>query len=156
MDRQTNDNDEQSSTPDHESAKEVLPSEDSVESTKTLVHQESSAHLTTTATEANELKERSGKKYPRTLEVQIRSNGKTETRTRTLSVPSTCSTTSSASKSPLASPRIVHHGLPDLNKVTPRIDNKMKRIKKAPNCNSIFFKFSYGENDTSLILQKLL
>ena len=140
MDRQTND--EQPSAPaDNESAKRVLPSEDSVGSTATtLVHQESSGHPTTALTEVNnELKERIGKKYPRTLEVQIRSNGKTETRTRTLSVPSTCSTTSSStSKSPLASPRIVHHGLPDLNKVTPRIDNKMKRIKKAPNCISIF------------------
>ena len=44
MDRQTND--EQSSPPaDNESAKEVLPSEDSVGSTATtLIHQESSAH----------------------------------------------------------------------------------------------------------------
>ena len=67
----------------------------------------------------------SKKKYPRTLEVQVRTNGRTETRTRTLSIPSTGG--GGGSRSPLASPKVVHHPLPDLQNVTPRIDNKLRR-----------------------------
>ena len=67
----------------------------------------------------------SKKKYPRTLEVQVRTNGRTETRTRTLSIPSTGG--GGGPRSPLASPKVVHHPLPDLQNVIPRIDNKLRR-----------------------------
>ena len=63
------------------------------------------------------------KKYPKTLQVVVRSEGKPTTRSRTLNIPPK----STGQKSPLPSPRI-HYKLPDFKKVSPKVDNR-RRIR---------------------------